>query len=775
MEQILASNNGDAYKDPSKNQNQRDITTQAVISIALGIVAFLAFCFARPRWTGLYAARKRQKNAASILPELPDTFFGWLPALYRITEEEVLASAGLDAFVFLAFFRMATKYIAITFFFSLVIMLPIHVHDTGDYGLPRQGNFTSNHTSSAQAFGHSSSMFGIYAEKPDKHDDIKPTESMLWMYVFFVYLFSALCLYLIVSETKKIIRTRQDYLGSQSTVTDRTIRLSGIPEELRSEEMIKETIENLGIGKVESVLLCKDWRELDDLMAKRMSILRKLEEAWTVHMGHPKHGGNRILLQGSTPGPNLHDEESSRLTENDDGDNNHKDVQAAERPQTRIWYGFMKLQSRKIDAIDYYEEKLRKLDERIKSSRKKVFKPTPLAFVTLDSTAAAMSYGRTPTSQGPAECFVLGRSPYLENIGKVWPQLADALSRHEISRSLIQQGLPTLLISLLGVAVPYIYYWLSTLQGMISQGEVEMSLISKNYFFTFFNLFVVFTIFGTASNATGYFNQIGDSLKDTTSIAYVLANSLKNLVLFYINLIILQGLGLFPFRLLEFGSAALYPIYLLGAKTPRDYAELVAPPVFSYGFYLPQTILIFIICIVYSVLPGSWFVLFFGLIYFIIGNFIYKYQLLYAMDHRRHSTGGAWPIICNRIVVGLVVFQLAMTGILGLSLAVYRAVLIVPLIVFSVWFMVYYQRTYAPLMKFIAIRSLNHDPPFGAIPHGQSRYESETSGGRDVDEDEGTGLRYINPSLIAPLEDVWLAKKRPNGTDHNGNGSPEDV
>ena len=55
--------------------------------------------FLRPRWTSLYAARKKQKNAAAILPELPGTFFGWIPVLYRITEEEVLASAGLDAFV----------------------------------------------------------------------------------------------------------------------------------------------------------------------------------------------------------------------------------------------------------------------------------------------------------------------------------------------------------------------------------------------------------------------------------------------------------------------------------------------------------------------------------------------------------------------------------------------------------------------------------------------------------------------------------------------------
>ena len=34
-----------------------------------------------------------------MLPELPDTFFGWIPALYKISEEEVLASAGLDAYV----------------------------------------------------------------------------------------------------------------------------------------------------------------------------------------------------------------------------------------------------------------------------------------------------------------------------------------------------------------------------------------------------------------------------------------------------------------------------------------------------------------------------------------------------------------------------------------------------------------------------------------------------------------------------------------------------
>lgn len=294
---------------------------------------------------------------------------------------------------------------------------------------------------------------------------------------------------------------------------------------------------------------------------------------------------------------------------------------------------------------------------------------------------------------------------------------------------------------------------------MVSQGEIERSLITKNFFFSFFNLFLIFTVFGTVSSASGYIDQIGSRLKDTLSIAYILARSLKGLVLFYMNLIILQGLGLFPFRLLEFGSVALYPFYKISSKTPRDHAELIQPPIFSYGFYLPQTILIYIICIVYSVLPGSWFVLFFGLLYFLLGAFIYKYQLLYAMDHRQHSTGRAWSIICNRVVLGLAVFQLAMAGILGLSLAFKRAILIVPLLAFTIWFTVYYQRTYEPLMKFIAIRSLKHESPLGDLQPSESRYEADTAGSRTVDESEETGLRYMNPSLVLPLEEAWLPKQ----------------
>lgn len=99
---LLRALEGDGERTPrwqDQFTHQRDLSVQLVISVALGLSAFIAFCILRPKWSQLYSARKKQATAASRLPDLPKTMFGWIPVLYRISEEEVLASAGLDAFV----------------------------------------------------------------------------------------------------------------------------------------------------------------------------------------------------------------------------------------------------------------------------------------------------------------------------------------------------------------------------------------------------------------------------------------------------------------------------------------------------------------------------------------------------------------------------------------------------------------------------------------------------------------------------------------------------
>lgn len=680
---------------------------------------------------------------------------------------------------------MSMKLFGIMFLIACAILAPINNHFTD----PKQNPFLLQTT-----FGFQTSFFNTTVAGDGYR--YLPETSYLWAYLVFTYFFTGLAIYLMTAETKKIITIRQDYLGSQSTVTDRTIKLSGIPVELRSEEKLKELLEKLEIGKVENITLCRNWKELDKLMDKRASVLRRLEEAWTVHLGRSQLKPERNFAS-EINGSGNDDEDDEAHEEDNLMGNNRISSHDQPRPTTRMWYGFLHFQSKKIDSIDYHEEKLRKLDEKIKAARKKEYTPTALAFVTMDSIPACQmavqalldpSPMQLLAKLAPAPTDIVWRNTYMPrshrmarswlitifilvltifwlipvaalaglldlcSIKQVLPQLANFLEDHVILKSLVQTGLPTIVVSLLNVAVPFLYDYLANLQGMISQGDVELSVISKNFFFTFFNVFLVFTAFGTASN---FWPRLQDSLKDTTMIAYTLAKSVQRLAVFYINFILLQGVGLFPFRLLEFGSVSLYPIMRMGSRTPRDFAELVQPPLFKYGFYLPSAILVYVLCIVYSILPAGYMILFFGLIYFAFGYYTYKYQLLYAMDHPQHATGGAWPMTCYRLMIGIGVFQLVMAGIIALQNEPYPAALIIPLLLFTVWYSYYFARTYEPLMKFIALRSIRRnsnadiniaDEVVGmARPPGYMRRASTT-----VDEQREQGMIFVNPNMVSP-------------------------
>ncbi|KAI0392114.1 DUF221-domain-containing protein [Xylariaceae sp. FL0594] len=804
----------------------KDIVVQLVLSFALGISAFTAFCILRPRWKTLYAARKRRLNPEIALPHLPDSFLGWIPALYRVTEDQVLASAGLDAFVFLSFFKMSLRLFATMLFFSATVLWPIHTaFDT--YPDPNHPSPPESSTISSSSLSDYEVLTGQrHMVLDDKDGFVDKGWSYLWSYLAFTWFFSALTVYFMNTETFKIVKIRQDYLGTQSTITDRTFRLSGIPKDIRTEKKIKEFVENLEIGHVQSVRLCREWGELDGLIAQRQTILQKLEEAWSAYRSQKPV----VPRAGAAADTSSHDPEREDDPERQDGQDERllgADISrnlAIERPRPkiRLRFGFLKIRSRKVDALDYYEEKLRRLDEKILIARKKDYAPTDMAFVTMNSIAACQMAiqatlnprpGQLLTKPAPSPHDVLWKNTYMPryrrrirsgavtvfivlltvlwffpvaflasllslcNIKLVAPSLAESLQRHDITRVFVRTGLPTLVVSLLNVLVPYLYDYLSNIQGFLSQGDVELSAISKNFFFVFFNIFVVYAVSGSAALAD-FFQIIRDSLSDTNTIAAKIAESIQSLSNFYLNFIMLQAFGLFPFKLLQFGSIALYPFYRMGAKTPRHFAQLVQPDLFNYGFFLPTALLVFILCLVYSVLPRAELVLLLGVCYFGIGYFVHKYQLLYSMEQPQHATGGAWPMICRRIGVGLISFQVVMLAILVLRKAFLQATLIVPLTALTLWYMYYFHQRFIPLTKFIALRSIKRssDPGSQSNPSqseaGPTRLTRRLS---TIDEDKEKGSLFINPSLIVPLEQPWIYSDPPPALSPADTTSSDDV
>jgi hypothetical protein len=713
---------------------------------------------------------------------------------------------------------MATRIFAIMAFFAFVVLWPINYSYRNFQPLLGGGNHTAGDDTEDwddlyRPIGLHLGSGALSLAGDGIGKDKSRERTFLWAYVFFTYFFVALTIYFINKETFRIIGYRQDYMGSQSTLTDRTFRLTGVPVSFRTEARIRTIIEKLRIGKVEAVSICRDWRTLDMIVEERNQILHKLEVSWARYRNQQLHAAANARYpndQTDSSRNNSHisegDEESGedwRLL----GDNSGQaHVSEGDRPQASIRYGIFGLRSRKVDAIDYYEEKLRRIDDKVVEARKKEYATTDMVLVTMDSVASCQLVvqaridprpGRFLTKAAPSPSDIVWKNTYeprgvrrikawaitlfitiltlvwifptaflaswlsICTIQKVLPSFSLWLKDHAIIHSLFQNGLPTLVVSLLNVAVPYLYDFLSNRQGMISHGDVELSLISKNFFFTFFNTFFVFAVSRTGFD---FWSVLQDFLKDTSKIPRAIAADVEDLSVFYINFIMLQGIGLMPFRILEVGSVFLFPINRFLAQTPRDYAALKKPPVFQYGFYLPTSLLIFNLCVIYSVLRWGFAILLFGTLYFSIGYFTFKHMLLYAMDQPQHATGGAWQIICYRIVIGLIVFEIVMIGQIASLSAFVQSVAIMPLIPFSIWYSYYFKRRFVPLMKYIALRAIKPEEGSGddeaivdeeeeesddASPN-RSRSREMLRRGSTLDELKEKGLTFINPSLTVP-------------------------
>lgn len=794
------------WTNPQK-ESQTQFTLQLIISLSLGTFAYLLFCVSvicclfsasvlrpcnrllttsflftlqtlRPKWKSLYAARTRYINASMGIPVLPDSFFGWIAPVYRITDAQVLRAAGLDALCFLTFFKMAMKMLGIMLVFALVVLLPIYhsFDDTGKTGMRW--------------------IFDYEAISEEGADN-----SYLWAIPVFTYFFTYVTLKVMDQVTIQFIRVRQNYLATQPTITARTFRLEGIAKEQRSKAAIKALIEGLGIGKVKDVQVCRVWDRLDALVEKRDRVKRNLKSK-----------------QRSSPSPLSSPDADANADANDvwllSGNS------SGSRPTVWVWSWFS---FRRVDAIDHYEEQLRLLDDQIAEERARDHEPVDLAFVTMDSIEAcqmaaqavlAPHPGLLVTKLAPSPTDIEWKNTYASKSSRtlkslvvtllvmlltiIWlipvglfasvasictiettlPRLADFLKEHTILRALVQTGLPTIAVTALNAAVPYLYDYLSHRQGMISKADVELSLISKNFFFIFFNVFLMFTVFGTVGSIA---DVIRDSFKDTTYLASTLARAIVRLGDFYTNLIVLNAIGILPFRLLQAGSIFLYPFYKFFAKTPRERAELVQPDVFSFGFHLPMALFVFMLSLVYSVLPGGYWVLTFGLFYFAHGFFTYKYQLVYSMNQSQHADGAMWPMICNRIMLALWVFYLTVSGFLALRKAYLASLSIVPLLPIVLWRAWVYKRKYEPLTRFIALQSIKRgdgeydDDAASAILDSNDlealnrpRQGGHPRRGSTFDEEREQGLRFVNPSLVVRCVYLALVLSQPFTLPHFG-------
>ncbi|KAJ1953107.1 hypothetical protein GGI12_006085, partial [Dipsacomyces acuminosporus] len=167
-------------------------------------------------------------------------------------------------------------------------------------------------------------------------------------------------------------------------------------------------------------------------------------------------------------------------------------------------------------------------------------------------------------------------------------------------------------------------------------------------------------------------------LDNPAIIPKLFATNLPKAAPFFMDYIILYGLGYLPIQLLQLGSISLAAFRRLVCRTPRQFADALRPNYIDWSFILPQPMLIFVIMATYSSLAPLVFVL--GALYYTIAYVVTKY-LVYYVYSRQFETAGAFVIPVLKLLAGsLWIYYVLIIGLCALKSAFGYVLLLLPLL-----------------------------------------------------------------------------------------------
>ncbi|KAF9435708.1 hypothetical protein BGZ76_005699 [Entomortierella beljakovae] len=740
---------------PGKSKNTTGLVGQLIISTTLGVFAFLTFCTLRTRWVTMFAPRSKLRR--NTPPVISSTFFGWIPQLLRIPESEYIKYVGLDAVVLLRFFRMSMRYFFYCLIPGVLVVMPVNYYSIKE--------------------GYDPS---IPDGDEEEEESLIPRASLLYLFTQFTvtWAFSLLLIYTLWRTYESYITLRREFtLKNAGTIANRSVMVVGIPPHIQSDRSLATFYEAMGVGAVESAHICRHVRRLKGMVEQRAHALRELEEVFTKYYGNPSEfpGYNQIELEAEYERyfSETHDDDHS------DTDSESSSLLSRDKNRPTIRLGFLGLFGKKVDKIDHCKEVFSTLDKAVlKLRNSKIFPTTTTGFVTFEEMHAAQVLAQTVNTQETLSCeTTLAPEPRdvvwdnlsypaselgirsvvintvvffliffwsgpigvfssflnLDSLEKLIPGVTAIAERSPALKSLIQGFLPTVGVSIFLSVVPKILEALCFRQGIQSHTGLARSLYNKYFTFILFNVVLVFTVAGTWAQM---FNKVYHNFGD---LALLLATSLPRVSPFFVNYLILKSIGIFPLQLLQIGEVFVHTFHGILSKTPRDYAEARAPPPFHHGVVFANTTLAFVIVLIYSCIKPL--ILVFGVIYFALAYLIFKYQLLYVLYNPFRSNGCTWPMVYNRVIVGLTIFQLTMLGIFMLHQSYLLGALLAPLPFGTLWFWAWTTKKYK--------RSAEHIPLELIRPK-----ESSDSDDEDYEDDSSIFDGYAPSSSVVSTTQV---------------------
>ncbi|EGE01538.1 DUF221 domain-containing protein [Trichophyton equinum CBS 127.97] len=622
------------------------------LGTSIGITAGLALLFslARPRNSVVYAPKLKHADKAHAPPPLGKGIFAWITPIIKLKEDELVERMGMDATIFLRFTRMCRNMFCVMSIVGCLIMIPINVHY------------------SVRSIGKDKSLFDFMTPE-------LVWGGPLWSNVACAWAFNFIIMYFLWHNYRAIHRLRIRYFQSpeyQKSLHARTVMVTHIPQNYRTDEgLLRLTDEVNPTASIPRASIGRNMRELPGLIKEHDTMVRKLEEVLAKYFKDP----DNLPPTRPTCKPSKKDHSGHSTSE-------------------------------PVDAIDYYTDRVRRLEMEIRHVRESIDKRNamPYGFASWDTIEDAHAVAFAARNKHPHGTTIrlaprpndiiwdnLGLTKSnlkwkrfmnaiwstiltviwivpnamiaifltnLSNLGKVWPAFQTSLNGNPKTWAAVQGIASPAILSLVYIVLPIIFRRLATTAGKKTKTARERHVIHSLYAFFVFNNLVVFSLFSSVwqlfaviINASKNGEDAWKALQSNgTFQGFVIA--LIHVAPFWVNWLLQRNLGAAIDLVQIINMVWIFFARKFFSPTPRKYIEWTAPPPFEYASYYNYFLFYVTTALCFSTLQPI--VLPVTALYFGVDSWLKKYLLLYIFVTKTESGGRYWRVIYNRVVFAVI-------------------------------------------------------------------------------------------------------------------------
>lgn len=682
-------------------------TSALWFNAALAVGFFGAFVVLRTTRPQTYAPRTYAVPKDKRPPPLPKGFGRWIIAIFKIPDQDLIKTMGLDRFMVLKFLRMGMVTFSIYSLFAIPILFPINIINQ------RQ-------------------LEGLnYLTMANVVDDVRT-----WAHCLLAVTLSGLVWYYTYRETKIYINLRRNYLLSPdyaNTVAARTIYVPSIPKNINNTEDL-EKIFNRFPGGIRRIWLNRNLKDLPDLVSDRTKAALGLEKVVTkAILATYKHNlkagdNNKVVEEG--------------LTESDIPEKLRPTHRESPLPIPLPCFGH------KVDSINFYHNKIKELNESVVEKQNEAinFKQVNSAFIEFNEQIAAhmaaqslmhkdsMQMAPRYISIAPSDIIwenmniksfermirrfisisvtaviiIFWAVPVvfvqavanIKTLAQVLPFLNVINELGPTAVGIIQGILPAVALAILISLVPVIFTFLSKMEGIPQQSFVQLSVLHKFFFFQLIDVVLVSTLAGGALTMV---DQIKTLAENPFGIINTLSEQLPKASTFFITFVMLQATNQAGQSMLQLVPYILSYVMPFFATTPRDiFTQKKTCPNVNLGTLIPAQSVIFVLGLEYGVIAPL--ILPFVCLFFILQYFVYLYQFLYVYEIPFETAGRAFPRAIRHIYIGLFISQLTLIGLFAIrSGGRGQMGVMIATLVLTAFALYYYDRAFKPLFKYLPV------------------------------------------------------------------------